>query len=330
MQESVTLKQRPTLDIGTRRATLRTPNRVFVSFRVSRVDALDAAAARSVLPHAREAQDPQLVVFRTASPEAKALLRERGLSYAGEDGEWFLLAPPVYVERPVQRSTVMPPAKASSPFASRASRIPRWLLLNKDESPSLSTLAHQVELSEATVSRTARALANDGLVELSADPLDRRVRRLRPRNTAALLEALERSTWNRRVSRQTWDIGTRDAASAMNRWRETASDYKAASYAIGGLAGAATVKNVVEPSDVLVWLRREDLAGWGERLLAEPARPGPGRITVQVAPDPFVLKLASGREGLKIADPVQLYLDCRLAGERALEAADAIREVMSW
>jgi DNA-binding MarR family transcriptional regulator len=330
MQESVILEQRPTLDIGTRRATLRTPDQVFVSFRVRRIDALDAAEARSVLSHALDAQDPQLVVFRTASPEAKALLRERGVSYAGEDGEWFLLAPPVYVERPAQRSTVMPPAKASSPFASRASRIPRWLLLHKDESPSLSTVARQVELSEATVSRTARALATEGLVELTMDPVDSRVRRLRTRNTAALLEALERSTWHRRVSRRTWDIGTRDAASAMSRWRETASDFSAASYAIGGLAGAATIRHVVEPSDVLVWLRREDLVGWSERLLAEPARPAPGRVTVQVAPDPFVLTLASERDGLKIADAVQLYLDCRLAGERALEGADAIREVMAW
>jgi hypothetical protein len=30
------------------------------------------------------------------------------------------------------------------------------------------------------------------------------------------------------------------------------------------------------------------------------------------------------------SDPVQLYLDCRSAGERALEAADAIRAGMGW
>ena len=330
MQESVILAQRPTLDIGTRRATLRTPEEVLVSFRVRRIDALDTAAARRALSHASDTEDPQLVVFRTASPGAKALLRERGVSYAGQDGEWFLLAPPVYVERPARRSTMVPPAKASSPFAQRASRIPRWLLLRKDESPSLGTLARQVELSEATVSRTARALASEGLVELVADPRDTRVRRLRARNTGGLLEALERSAWPRRVSRQTWDIGTRDAASAMSRWCETANDINAAPYAVGGLVGAATVRRVVEPADMLVWLRREDLADWSERLLAEPARPAPGRVTVQVAPDPFVLKLASEHDGVKIADPVQLYLDCRLAGERALEAADAIREVMGW
>ncbi len=330
MQASVILAGRPTLEIGTRRATLRTPDQVLVSFRVRRIDALDRAEAQKTLSYASDTANPQLVVFRTASPDAKELLREQGVSYAGEDGEWFLFAPPVYVERPPRRSTIVPPAKASSPFAPRASRIPRWLLLHNDQSPSLSVLARSVELSEATVSRTARALAGEGLVELSADARDTRVRHLRARNTTGLLEALERSAWHRRVGRQTWDIGTRDAASAMSRWRETANDYDAAPYAVGGLAGAATVKRVVEPADVLVWLRREDLAGWSDRLLAEPARPAPGRVTVQVAPDPFVLKLASEHDGVKIADPVQLYLDCRLAGERALEAADAIREMMDW
>jgi DNA-binding transcriptional ArsR family regulator len=330
MQESASRAERPTLEIGTRRATLRTPDQLLVSFRVRRIDALNTAEVRRALSYASDAENPQLVVFRTASPEAKALLRDRQVSYVGEDGEWFLFAPPVYVERPARRSILVPPAKASSPFALRASRIPRWLLLHKDESPSLSTVARQVELSEATVSRTARALASEGLVELIADPKDTRVRRLRARNTAGLLEALERSAWPRRASRQTWDIGARDAPSAMSRWREAASDVNAAPYAVSGLAGAATVRRVVEPADMLVWLRREDVVGWSERLLAEPARAGPGRVTVQVAPDPFVLQLAPEHDGVKIADPVQLYLDCRLAGERALEAADAIREMMGW
>jgi hypothetical protein len=47
--------------------------------------------------------EPLLVSFRTASREARALLHERRVPYAGDDGESFVLAPPVYVERPAQR-----------------------------------------------------------------------------------------------------------------------------------------------------------------------------------------------------------------------------------
>jgi len=51
---------------------------------------------------------------------------------------------------------------------------------------------------------------------------------------------------------------------------------------------------------------------------------------MQMSQDPFVLSLASNRNGIQVADPVQLYLDCRSAGERALEAAEAIRAEMGW
>jgi len=322
----------PSLEIGARRATLRTPDRVLVRFRVWRIDALDSSSAGSAATHATGAEERQLVVFRTASPAAKALLRERGVSYAGEDGEWFLFAPPVYLERPAKRSTIGAPAKPSSPFAPRASRIARWLLLHTAESPSLNVLARQVELSEATVSRTTRALADDGLAELLPDTGDARLRRVRVRDTAGLLDALERSAWHRRVSRQTWDIGARDVPGAIGRWTAAANDFEVAPapYALGGLAGAVTIRHAVEPTDVLIWVRRQELARWADLLLAEPSRRAPGRVIVQVAPDPYVLGLATEEDGVKIADPVQLYLDCRLAGERALEAAEAIREVMGW
>jgi hypothetical protein len=101
-------------------------------------------------------------------------------------------------------------------------------------------------------------------------------------------------------------------------------------YAIGGPAGAALRERVLEPADVLVWIREEDLSLWREHLLAEPGRPTRGSLTVQLAPDPFIFDLAEDAADLQVADPVQLYLDCRRAGERALEAADAIRRTMGW
>lgn len=101
-------------------------------------------------------------------------------------------------------------------------------------------------------------------------------------------------------------------------------------YAVGGVAGASLIRRAVEPADVVVWIRREDADVWADELIATPARPAAGRITAQLTPDPFVLSLATSREGIRVADPVQLYLDCRAAGERALESAEAIRAEMQW
>jgi hypothetical protein len=329
MQGNASDAKRPMLHIGRHRATLKTSDRLLATFRVRRVDALSRASAEKVIANVSRIDEPLLVAFRTASPDALVLLREQEVSYAGDDGESFLFAPPVYIERMPRRSSPTAPPRVRSPFAPRASRVARWLLLHLEAQPSLTGLARFVELSEATVSRTAHALAGDGLAELTVDPGDTRVRRLRARNTAGLLDSLERSSWSTRARRQTWDVGARDFSDALKRWRDATEGFDMP-YAVGGLAGAATLRRVVEPAEVLVWLRREDLMRWSDRLMAEPARPARGRVTVQLAPDPFVLTLASDDDGLKIADPVQLYLDCRLAGERALEGAEAIREMMRW
>ncbi len=323
----------PALDVGSSKAALRTSDAVLARFSVYRVDALDTAAAQHALVDlpADETSPPRLVVFRTASPQARRLLREHGVSYAGDDGEWFLLAPPVYVERsaPSQAMTIAPSATVS-PFALRASRIPRWLLLHQHDTPALGALAKSLELSEATVSRVSRSLAEDGLVELVGDERDTRVRRVRVRDAGGLLAAMERGAGSRRVVRQTWDLGALDVEEALDLWRTAARELPSAPYAASGVLAAATYTRAVEPATMLVWLRAEDLPAWRERLMADLSRSAPGTVTVQVTPDPFVLTLADERDGIRFADPVQIYIDCRLAGERALEAAEAVKRTMGW
>jgi hypothetical protein len=144
-----------------------------------------------------------------------------------------------------------------------------------------------------------------------------------------MLDAFEQATAARRPRRLTWDVGARDVPQAIGRLRIAAKRLQLP-YAVSGLAGASFVRRVVEPAAVDVWIGRDVPEQWAQELMAVPSRPGPGRITACLAPDPFVLSLASRHQSVQVADPVQLYLDCRRAGERALEAADAIRTEMSW
>lgn len=320
-------RQSVELDFGKRSATLLMDGKRVTTFKVEREEALTAARAEELA--AVEARQ-RLVVFERSSPQARELLRRRGLSYAAGDGELFVHAPPVHVERPPTRRAVVPAPAPAAPFAVRASRIPRWLLLNPGERPTFRELASAVELSEAMVSRTVRSLSDDGLVVVESDPADARRRRVRLRNPGSLLNAFERATAARRLRRLTWDVGARDIEEALRRLR-TAAKHLALPYAVGGLAGAAYVRRVVEPVELSVWIARDDPGLWAEELMAVPSRPGPGRFTAFLAPDPFMFSLATSHKDItKVADPVQLYLDCRRAGERALEAADAIRAEMNW
>ncbi len=198
-----------------------------------------------------------------------------------------------------------------------------------NDKPSFRELATRLELSEAMVSRTVRALADDGLVAIESNPADARLRLARLPEPARLLDAFERAVAARRPRRVAWDIGARDVPEAVTALRTAAHELQVP-YAVGGVAGASFVRRAVEPVDVVVWIRRNDAGLWADELAASPSRPRPGRVTMQLTRDPFVLSLASNCDGIRVADPVQLYLDCRSAGEGALEAADAIRVEMRW
>jgi DNA-binding MarR family transcriptional regulator len=316
-------------DVGEQHAVLRLDGHDFGRFDVRRVGVLTRHGAQDLVSEVDARKRPSLVVFERSSPDARALLRERRVSYAAANGELFVFAPPVYIERSATRPAVRLAAAPAAPFAARASRVARWLLLHPDERSSMRELAHTLGLSEALVSRTVRALADDELLVIEHDPDDARVRRARLRDAGAMLDAFERAAAASRLRRVTWDVGAHDAAGAIEILREAAGQTRRP-YAVGGLAGAALVRRVVEPGDVALWIGRDDLDVWAQALLGSPARTGPGRITAQLTPDPFMLSLVEQREGISVADPVQLYLDCRLSGERALEAAEAIRAEMHW
>lgn len=318
------------LEIGARRAALRVCGQKVSAFDVVRVDVVTRSQAEELSARAQSATASVLVVFERSSPEARALFRQRGVSYAAADGELFVLAPPVYVERPARsRSLRDAGAPQTAPFGIRASRAARWLLLHLGERPTIRQLAREVELSEAMVSRTVRALAEDGLLVVDSDPDDARLRRARLRDPRRLLDAFEKSAAARRHRRITWNIGSRDVPSALAALGEAATHLKRP-YAVGGLVAATFIRRVVEPSELSVWIARDDLDLWATELVAAHAKPAPGRVTVHIAPDPFVLSLAKEYDGICVADPVQIYLDCRVAGERALEAAEAVRADMHW
>ena len=299
------------------------------SFAVRRVDVLTRAAAEELVKEARASRSRIMIAFDRSSPEARAYLRDRRASYVAADGEVFLYDPPLYVERPPRRKVVSVGPPPAAPFANRASRVPRWLLLHATEQPSFRELASRLELSEAMVSRTMRALADDGLVAIGSDPADARRRLVQLPEPAGLLDAFERAVALRRPRRVTWEIGARDAPDAITMLQKTARKLDVP-YTIGGVAGASLLSHLVEPVDVVVWIRRDDAELWANEITPVISRPAPGRVTMQLTRDPFVLSLARDRNGIRVADPVQLYLDCRSAGERALEAADAIRVEMRW
>jgi DNA-binding transcriptional ArsR family regulator len=280
-----------------------------------------------------------LVWYQRASREARAKLRAAEISYAGDDGRIFLRAPGLYVEREAPLQTQVArgwdidhgdSTATRNPFAVRGSRVPRWLLLHHRRAFGVSELAQAVDLSPPAVSRLLRALEDWALVhDESVESDDGRRRNIMLTRPRRLLDEWAPRWERRRIRQRWWDIGARDADEALALLGEAMADEPG--WAVGSLAGAARWQRAVEPADVLVWVDRDRLASLMGRLDPQRGRgpAGRGALRVAVAPDPWVLTLAQP-ERVRVADPVQLWLDCATEGERALEAADAIAQEMGW
>jgi hypothetical protein len=308
------------------------------SFRPTREPGLSSRRAAEIAAVAGNDRSPRLfVLFRRSSPEARAILRDAEVSFAGDDGHVFVRAPGIYVERgdltPPRGSDVPPvdlgpTTEIRNPFAIRSSRVPRWMLNHADEQFSPSSLAKNVALNPAAISRILTSLEDAAVIrEATSAPQRGRSRVVELTRPLALLEEWLPLWQRRRIQRRRWDIGAHDVAEALRILR-TIDDRDG--WALGGLVGASTVSRAVEPAVVTLWAGPEAVERLAGALTPVESRGGRGTVEVSLVPDPWTLELARTVDALPIADPVQLWLDCAAEGERALEAADAVAQVMSW
>jgi DNA-binding MarR family transcriptional regulator len=325
--------------LGKDRLRIEVPGSIAAEFDVVRVGTLTGPLVRDAVIGAT-GNSFRLVLYERASREAREQLRQAGISHVGRDGSVHLRAPGLYLDREGRAAVAAEagwaleetdPATTRNPYAARGSRVPRWLLLHHRESFSVSDIARAVALSPPAVSRVLRALEDRALVRDDAlerdDARRRQIGLTRPR---AVLDEWALRWERRRIRQRCWDIGARDADEALTVFADAAADAGRPGWMVGGLAGATVFNRVVEPSDVFVWVDADELSALTARLEPEPGRPGSrGSVRVAVAPDPWVLTLAQHSEP-PVADPVQLWLDCATAGERALVAAEAVAEEIGW
>jgi DNA-binding MarR family transcriptional regulator len=327
------------VDLGTRTATARLTGSGAEAwtFRLHRAEHLTASrVASEVLPEADDqSSTPMLVYFAHASRDATRLLREHRISFIGEYGECFLFSPPLVVDRqvpavPKPRLDSSISDDARNPFGRRGSRVLRWLLLHPHEEFSMHDLAHGAMVSGTLVSRVTRALSEEGWIDLEPDADDRRVRRVRMRRPRESLAAWGRAWERRRIPVEGWGIRSDGFEATMRKLKRARSHAPGLQWALGGLAGAALVRRVVEPESALLWVPRHDLRPLEEVLLPTRSANAYPQLRVATAPDDFIFDLVEERNGLPVADRVQLWLDCSQAGERGMEAADAIAKEMGW
>lgn len=294
-------------------------------------------SAEGMVEFQRRDGRPLIVTYTRSTKETRSILRAGGVSYAGADGRVFLRLDGILVDRDDRLRESHPDDwgddgqsdAVRNPFAGLASRIPRWLVLHPSEQFTQAELRRAVDVSPSLVSRTLRALDQDGFVESSSSPTESR-RRVGVRRPRRLLDRWASTPAGRPQRQHVWDLGAESADAALALIGEVAPELPERSWAIGGLAGAATIRRVVEPAEVLIWISSEALVELEALLQPAGGRRRRGAVRVAHVQDPWTLGLARQRAGLRVVDDAQLYLDCAREGERAYEAAEAIAQDAGW
>lgn len=336
----------------------------FARFRSVRIASLtDRAWTEDVLPLV-ESGERVLVSFERASPLARREMQRRRVSWQGDDGEMRLDAPPIYVERPGRGKAPRRSARAkrseSIHFAKRGSRVTRWLVDHPHDSTTVSALASELALTESTVSRSLAALRTMGFLETATDKNDRRSKRVRLTDGGRLLDQWSDHWRNKQLNIVNLEIGTISIGESLEQVRLAASTIDGSlDWMLGGLNGAAAIAPAVEPADLFVWIRADQLDRWLESLVAVEVPRVRANVRLALADDPWIFALADPRsprvnryggviqqieekrgessQGVRhalagadvpVADPAQIYLDCGREGERALDAADAVKQAM--
>lgn len=272
-----------------------------------------ARAAEQLAALTFEDAIPVLVVpFMT--PAGVKAAADRGLSWIDLSGNAHLRDDDLYVWVQGQPNQFASPGRPSSPFAPKSSRVARAMLLDPSRWWLQKELAEHTDLDPGRVSRIARRLDDDVLLERDGA-------RLRPRDPNLLLDA-----WAQDYRFDRHDIITGHlSGSGVDLARELQGRLRAekVDHAFTGLPAAWAIDGFARFRLVSVYVTGDP------RVAADAVgmrRNERGANVQLIGPDD--LGVFDGRgtfNGLPCVSAVQVFLDLAHLPERAAEAAKQLR-----
>ena len=248
--------------------------------------------------------------------------KQSDVAWLDLSGNARITARGLYVHILGHKNLFQRPGRPNTAFASRGSRVARWLLMNPGEVVLQRSLAASTGLNEGHVSRIVAKLIEMGLVK-------RNTNGIRLTNADRLLDA-----WR---DEYRFDGHTRLRGHITVGMRARVDQFVAREladighqYALTGLAAAWRMTRWAGHRLTTIYLAGLPTDGLLDRLgFREEPR---GANTWLVVPnDPGVFEGASTVDGMQCVHPVQAYLDLKDHPERAAEAAAELRaRLLKW
>jgi len=278
----------------------------------SAVPRLRAAAAR------RGPSASPLLVVPYMPPTAGELASKNGVSWLDLSGNAHIRTPRTLVRIEGRPNRYKRRGRPSTPFAPKASRLVRWFLMHPGESATQQQLAVETQVDQAQVSRTARVLLEQALLQRNDDGS------LRAPNLALLLDAWRAEYQFDRHHIVEGHVPGRSGQDTLERLVNAMRDHELR-YALTGLAAAWLLTEYASFRLVTAFVPDPIPKGVLDAVGFRPGRRG-ANVWLVTPNDEGVFAGATEVGVAVCAHPVQVYLDLAAQPERAGEAAEELRQ----
>ena len=250
-------------------------------------------------------------------PKARQHARSLDLSWMDLSGNADIRGPGLRIFVDGKPNRFASRGRPSTAFSDKAARLSRAMLAEPERWWRQSELAQITNVSAGYVSKVIGRLAEDDLLDLSADG------ELRPRSPSLLLDAWEQAyDFRRHEIGRYHAVGRTGPSIAEAVAGRLASVPSLKGWAATGLAAAWALDRFADHRLVTFYVSRPLLDP--ELLGLRPVEKGEN-VWLVAPRDEGVFHAAREVSGLLCAHPVQVYLDLLAHPERAREAAEHLR-----
>jgi hypothetical protein len=249
------------------------------------------------------------------SPQSARLCMENGIGYVDLAGNCRLSFGSVYVERDGKPNPAPQRRELRSLYAPRTTRVLRVLLQDPKKPWRLQPLAQEAGVSLGQAYNVKKLLADREWIRSEADGL----RLADPR--ALLQEWSQHYTYRKNAGRDFYSL---DAPPEVERKLTAACRDAAVPYAFTGFSAAARLAPMVRYQRVMAYISGDPTPVVTALSLKEV--PSGANVTFLSPYDDGVFYGAAEVNGLRIASPVQVYLDLIGYRGRGEEAASFVLE----
>ena len=268
----------------------------------------------------KDRRENELLLFAHLPEPLATEFRAAGICHADLNGRVFIAIPGFILDRDPKGNRYRNPGSEPGVFSAKTSRIVRALLFHREREWTQEELTTRTKVSRGLVSRTLKALVEEGQVERITSSAKATSTRYRVAEFDSLLDAWKsEDDWSARTIVQQYSLLTNDAGEIAATVRNAIGETKA----VFTQWFAAHLRHPYTTPPIISAYVAEGRS-LPELKFVRPVQTG-GNLWLITPEDEGVFIETQECDGFRLVSDVQIYLDLVQMGQRGPDAAEALR-----